>query len=132
VHLNVTSESDRAETITQTEEHVAPLDILINNAAYPSIGTTENVALDKFQRVVDTNPTGALPGIIETPLAYDPEATNWYRSTASPSPAEPPRTRSPTSTSPPPPTTHTSQPAPKSSPTAASDSAPSPDSHFDG
>ncbi|MEW2397082.1 SDR family oxidoreductase [Streptomyces sp. NPDC046862] len=63
VRLDVTSESDWAEAIARTEEHFGPLDILINNAAYLRVGTTESIPVDEFRRVVDTNLTGALLGI---------------------------------------------------------------------
>ena len=63
VRLDVTSESDWADAIRLTEERFGPLDVLINNAAYLSVGTTESIALDEFRRVVDTNLTGALLGI---------------------------------------------------------------------
>ncbi|MET0132482.1 MAG: SDR family NAD(P)-dependent oxidoreductase, partial [Kibdelosporangium sp.] len=63
VRLDVTIESDWAEAISRTEARFGPLDILINNAAYLSVGTTESVPLAEFRRVVDTNLTGALLGI---------------------------------------------------------------------
>jgi 3alpha(or 20beta)-hydroxysteroid dehydrogenase len=63
VRLDVTSEADWADAIARTEEHFGPLDVLINNAAYLSVGTTESIPLDEFRRVVDTNLTGALLGI---------------------------------------------------------------------
>ncbi|MGW4961620.1 SDR family NAD(P)-dependent oxidoreductase [Nonomuraea sp. NPDC004186] len=63
VRLDVTSETEWAEAITRTEEHFGPLDILVNNAAYLRIGTTESIPLDEFRRVLDTNLTGALLGI---------------------------------------------------------------------
>ncbi len=63
VRLDVTSETDWADAITHVENTFGPLDILINNAAYLSIGTTESIPLDEFRRVLDTNLTGALLGI---------------------------------------------------------------------
>ncbi|MBB5773484.1 SDR family NAD(P)-dependent oxidoreductase [Nonomuraea jabiensis] len=63
VRLDVTSETEWAEAIARTEERFGPLDILINNAAYLRIGTTESIPLDEFRRVLDTNLTGALLGI---------------------------------------------------------------------
>ena len=63
VRLDVTSETDWANAITRIEEHFGPLNVLINNAAYLQVGTTESIALDEFRRVVDTNLTGALLGI---------------------------------------------------------------------
>lgn len=63
VRLDVTSESDWAEAISLTEDRFGPVDILINNAAYLSVGTTESIPLEEFRRVVDTNLTGALLGI---------------------------------------------------------------------
>jgi 3alpha(or 20beta)-hydroxysteroid dehydrogenase len=63
VRLDVTNESDWAEAIDRTEARFGPLDILVNNAAYLSVGTTESIPLDEFRRVLDTNLTGALLGI---------------------------------------------------------------------
>ncbi|MEV7143158.1 SDR family NAD(P)-dependent oxidoreductase [Streptomyces tauricus] len=63
VRLDVTSESDWTEAVQRTEERFGPLDILINNAAYLRVGTVESIPLDEFQRVFDTNVTGALLGI---------------------------------------------------------------------
>ncbi|MFE2187877.1 SDR family NAD(P)-dependent oxidoreductase [Streptomyces sp. NPDC059455] len=63
VRLDVTSESDWADAINQTEARFGHLDILINNAAYLRVGNVESVPLDEFQRVFDTNVTGALLGI---------------------------------------------------------------------
>ncbi|MDT0320424.1 SDR family NAD(P)-dependent oxidoreductase [Streptomyces millisiae] len=63
VPLDVTSESDWTDAIHQTEARFGPLDILINNAAYLRVGTVESIPLDEFQRVLDTNLTGALLGI---------------------------------------------------------------------
>lgn len=63
VRLDVTSESDWAEAMRLTEDRFGPLDVLVNNAAYLSVGTTESVPLAEFRRVVDTNLTGALLGI---------------------------------------------------------------------
>ncbi|MEW1844148.1 SDR family oxidoreductase [Nonomuraea angiospora] len=63
VRLDVTSETEWAEAITRTEERFGPLDILVNNAAYLRLGTTESIPLDEFRRVLDTNLTGALLGI---------------------------------------------------------------------
>ncbi|MFD5316382.1 SDR family NAD(P)-dependent oxidoreductase [Streptomyces sp. NPDC127098] len=63
VPLDVTSESDWTDAIHRTEAHFGPLDILINNAAYLRVGTVESIPLDEFQRVLDTNLTGALLGI---------------------------------------------------------------------
>lgn len=63
VRLDVTSEPDWAEAISLTEDRFGPVDILVNNAAYLRVGTTESISLDEFRRVVDTNLTGALLGI---------------------------------------------------------------------
>lgn len=63
VRLDVTSESDWADAISLTEDRFGPVDILVNNAAYLRVGTTESISLDEFRRVVDTNLTGALLGI---------------------------------------------------------------------
>ncbi|MEU3645069.1 SDR family NAD(P)-dependent oxidoreductase [Lentzea sp. NPDC034063] len=63
VRLDVTSESDWTDAVTRTEERFGPVDVLINNAAYLSVGTTESIPLDEFRRVLDTNLTGALLGI---------------------------------------------------------------------
>jgi 3alpha(or 20beta)-hydroxysteroid dehydrogenase len=63
VRLDVTSEPEWTDAIARTEEHFGPLDVLINNAAYLRIGNVENIPLDEFRRVLDTNLTGALLGI---------------------------------------------------------------------
>lgn len=63
VRLDVTSESDWAEAISQVEARFGALDVLVNNAAYLRVGTTESIPLDEFRRVLDTNLTGALLGI---------------------------------------------------------------------
>ncbi|MFH8805108.1 SDR family NAD(P)-dependent oxidoreductase [Streptomyces sp. NPDC017936] len=63
VRLDVTNESDWSEAIDRTEARFGPLDILINNAAHLSVGTTESIPLDEFRRVLDTNLIGALLGI---------------------------------------------------------------------
>ncbi|MEU0068835.1 SDR family NAD(P)-dependent oxidoreductase [Streptomyces sp. NPDC006332] len=62
VRLDVTREPDWADVINQTEARFGPLDILINNAAYLRVGTVESIPLEEFQRVLDTNLTGALLG----------------------------------------------------------------------
>lgn len=66
VRLDVTSESDWAAAITAAEDRFGPVDVLINNAAYLRVGTTESIPLDEFRRVLDTNLTGALLGIRAT------------------------------------------------------------------
>ena len=80
----VLSGEEWADAITLTEDRFGPLDVLINNAAYLSVGTTESIPLEEFRRVVDTNLTGALLGIrvnavhlgiIDTPLAYAPDGS---------------------------------------------------------
>ncbi|GGX69761.1 SDR family NAD(P)-dependent oxidoreductase [Streptomyces minutiscleroticus] len=63
VRLDVTDESDWTEAIARTEARFGPLDILVNNAAYLRVGTTESIPLEEFRRVLDTNLTGALLGI---------------------------------------------------------------------
>jgi 3alpha(or 20beta)-hydroxysteroid dehydrogenase len=63
VRLDVTSESDWTDAVARAEERFGPVDVLINNAAYLSVGTTESIPLDEFRRVLDTNLTGALLGI---------------------------------------------------------------------
>ncbi|HUQ59089.1 SDR family NAD(P)-dependent oxidoreductase [Lentzea sp.] len=66
VRLDVTSESDWAAAIAAAEDRFGPVDVLVNNAAYLRVGTTESIALDEFRRVLDTNLTGALLGIRAT------------------------------------------------------------------
>ncbi|KAA0914814.1 SDR family NAD(P)-dependent oxidoreductase [Streptomyces apricus] len=63
VRLDVTDEDEWADAVARTEARFGPLDILVNNAAYLRVGTTENIPLDEFRRVLDTNLTGALLGI---------------------------------------------------------------------
>ncbi|ANZ39601.1 hypothetical protein BBK82_29710 [Lentzea guizhouensis] len=63
VRLDVTDEQQWADAIARTEERFGPVDVLINNAAYLRVGTTESISLDEFRQVLDTNLTGALLGI---------------------------------------------------------------------
>ena len=63
VRLDVTDETAWAEAVSQAEAGFGPLDVLINNAAYLAVGTTESIPLEEFRRVLDTNLTGALLGI---------------------------------------------------------------------
>ena len=63
VRLEVTSETEWAEAIARTEQEFGPLDILVNNAAYLRLGTTESIPLDEFRQVLEVNLTGALLGI---------------------------------------------------------------------
>jgi len=63
VRLDVTSEDEWADAIARTEQVYGPLDVLVNNAAYLRIGSVEDIPLEEFQRVLDTNLTGALLGI---------------------------------------------------------------------
>ncbi|MFG1606874.1 SDR family NAD(P)-dependent oxidoreductase [Actinoplanes sp. NPDC049265] len=63
VTLDVADEAGWAGAVARTEETFGPLDILINNAAYLKVGTTESIAVDEFRKVIDTNLTGALLGI---------------------------------------------------------------------
>lgn len=63
VTLDVTKESDWARAVDQVQAHFGTIDILINNAAYLHVGTTESIELTEFQQVIDTNLTGTLLGI---------------------------------------------------------------------
>ncbi|MTD55462.1 SDR family NAD(P)-dependent oxidoreductase [Amycolatopsis sp. RM579] len=67
VTLDVTSDTDWADAVTQAENRFGGVDVLINNAAYLVVGTTESIPLDEFQKVIETNLTGALLGIRAVP-----------------------------------------------------------------
>ncbi|GAB7039095.1 MULTISPECIES: SDR family NAD(P)-dependent oxidoreductase [Catenuloplanes] len=63
VRLDVTSEAEWADALARTEAAFGPLDVLVNNAAYLRVGTSESIPVEEFRRVVDTNLTGSLLGI---------------------------------------------------------------------
>jgi 3alpha(or 20beta)-hydroxysteroid dehydrogenase len=66
VQLDVTSEASWLEAITKAERDFGPVSVLINNAAYLAVGTIENVPLNEWQKVIDTNLTGSFLGIRTT------------------------------------------------------------------
>ena len=63
VTLDVTSEEDWTAAVTAAEERFGHVDVLINNAAYLRVGTTQTIDITEWQRVFDTNVTGTLLGI---------------------------------------------------------------------
>lgn len=63
VTLDVTSEEDWTAAVTAAEERFGHVDVLISNAAYLRVGTTQTIDIAEWQRVFDTNVTGTLLGI---------------------------------------------------------------------
>ena len=63
VVLDVTSESEWADAVAQAEARFGAVDVLVNNAAYLQVGTSETIALTEWHKVIETNLTGALLGI---------------------------------------------------------------------
>ena len=63
VTLDVTSESDWASAVEQVQERFGTIDVLISNAAYLHVGTSETIEVEEFRKVIDTNLVGTLLGI---------------------------------------------------------------------
>jgi 3alpha(or 20beta)-hydroxysteroid dehydrogenase len=63
VALDVTSEDGWAEAVAHADARFGGIDVLVNNAAYLQVGTTESIDLDGWRQVIETNLTGALLGI---------------------------------------------------------------------
>ena len=61
--LDVTDESSWRTAIEETERQRGPLSVLINNAAYLSVGGVESVPLEQWRAVLETNLTGTFLGI---------------------------------------------------------------------
>jgi 3alpha(or 20beta)-hydroxysteroid dehydrogenase len=63
VTLDVTIEADWARAVQEVEANFGTVDILVNNAAYLQVGTSETIDLDEWHKVLETNLTGTLLGI---------------------------------------------------------------------
>ncbi|WP_197377008.1 SDR family NAD(P)-dependent oxidoreductase [Mycolicibacterium baixiangningiae] len=63
VALDITSETGWGALVHTANERYGGVDILINNAAYLHVGTTQSIDVDQWRKVLDTNVTGTLLGI---------------------------------------------------------------------
>lgn len=63
VQLDVTAEASWIAAIAKVESHFGPVSVLINNAAYLAVGTTETVPVNEWLKVINTNLTGSFLGI---------------------------------------------------------------------
>lgn len=63
VPLDVTDEKSWADAMSNVENRVGPVSVLISNAAYLAVGGVETVSLDDWRKVMETNLTGTLLGI---------------------------------------------------------------------
>ena len=63
VALDVTDEASWAAAVATIEERAGPVSVLVNNAAMIALGGVEEVELDKWREVIETNLTGDLLGI---------------------------------------------------------------------
>jgi len=63
VQLDVTREESWQAALSETERYFGPISVLINNAAYLSVGSIETISLSEWQKVLDTNLTGPFLGI---------------------------------------------------------------------
>jgi 3alpha(or 20beta)-hydroxysteroid dehydrogenase len=63
VTLDVTDEVSWSAAIAATEARFGAVSVLINNAAYLAVGSVEQVPLEEWKKVIDTNLTGSLLGI---------------------------------------------------------------------
>jgi 3alpha(or 20beta)-hydroxysteroid dehydrogenase len=63
VRLDVADEASWSSAVQTVEDQLGPLSVLINNAAYLAVGGVEQVPLDEWRKVIDTNLTGAFLGI---------------------------------------------------------------------
>ena len=61
--LDVTDEQQWADAVREAEDAFGPVSVLINNAARAIMGTIEEVSVDEFREVSDTNLVGAFLGI---------------------------------------------------------------------
>ena len=62
-HLDVTSESEWADAVTDAEARFGPVSVLVNNAGILDFAPVEKQDVDKFRRVVDVNLTGTMIGM---------------------------------------------------------------------
>jgi NADP-dependent 3-hydroxy acid dehydrogenase YdfG len=63
ISADVTDKARRAEVAEQTEEALGPVDLLVNNAGVMLPGPIEAQPVDEWQRMIDTNLTGAVNAI---------------------------------------------------------------------
>ena len=63
LHLDVTSESDWAGTVQETERHFGPLNVLVNNAGVLKMAAIEDTELGDFERIVRVNQIGPFLGM---------------------------------------------------------------------
>ncbi len=61
--LDVTDEQQWADAVRKTEDAFGPVSVLINNAALAIMGTIEELTVDEFREVSNTNLVGAFLGI---------------------------------------------------------------------
>lgn len=52
--LDVTSEPAWADATARAEAHFGGVDVLVNNAAYLQVGTTESIDLREWNQVLET------------------------------------------------------------------------------
>jgi 3alpha(or 20beta)-hydroxysteroid dehydrogenase len=62
-HLDVTDPDQWRAVVTAAEERFGPVSVLINNAGIVEFGTIEEQSVESFQRVLNTNLTGAWLGM---------------------------------------------------------------------
>jgi len=63
VPLDVSSEEGWVTALEQAEGHLGPLSILVNNAAINRVATLDQMTLENFRKVVDTNLIGTFLGL---------------------------------------------------------------------
>ena len=62
MHLDVTSERDRAAVVKEATDRYGKLDILVNNAGVSARGTIEETSVDDWDRVMGINAKGVFLG----------------------------------------------------------------------
>ena len=63
VPLDVASEEGWIAALQQAEAHLGPISILVNNAAVNRVATLEQMTLENFRKVIDTNLIGTFLGL---------------------------------------------------------------------
>jgi len=63
VSLDVASEDGWVAAIAQAEAQLGPISILVNNAAINRVATLEQMTLENFRKVIDTNLVGTFLGL---------------------------------------------------------------------
>jgi 3alpha(or 20beta)-hydroxysteroid dehydrogenase len=63
VSLDVTAEADWLAAIAKTETAFGPIDVLVNNAGIIRVAPIEQMTLENFRKVIDTNLVGTFLGI---------------------------------------------------------------------